>query len=130
MGDAKLNTRSGFNKNGVLYSLITLIRQICEWMWPFCSYICAFVHMRTQNWFKIIISFLRFLVFLHEGYMILDVQKHHCVRSVQIWSFFWSKYGKIRTRKISVLGHFSRNNICLFKLFEFTLCYYFYYYCQ
>ena len=48
----------------------------------------------------------------------------HCVKSVQIWSFFWSVYsrtrteyvvspriqsecGKIRTRKISVFGHFS-----------------------
>ena len=38
----------------------------------------------------------------------------HCVKSVQIRSFFWSvffhiqaKYGKIRTRKNSVFGHFS-----------------------
>ena len=43
----------------------------------------------------------------------------HCVKSVQIRSFFWSvfsrihriqsKYGKIRTRKNSVFGHFSHN---------------------
>ena len=37
----------------------------------------------------------------------------HCVKSVQIRSFFWSvffrtraEYGKIRTRENSVLGHF------------------------
>ena len=38
----------------------------------------------------------------------------HCVKNVQMWSFFWSvfsciqsDYRKIRTRKNSVLGHFS-----------------------
>ena len=30
----------------------------------------------------------------------------HCVKSVQIRSFLWSEYRKIRTRKNSVLGHF------------------------
>ena len=40
----------------------------------------------------------------------------HCVKSVQIRSFFWSvfsrirtDYGEIRTRKNSVFGHFSRS---------------------
>ena len=39
----------------------------------------------------------------------------HCMKSVQIQSFFWSafsciqtEYKKIRTRKYSVFGHFSR----------------------
>ena len=39
----------------------------------------------------------------------------HCVKSVQIRSFYWSmffyigaEYRKIRTRKNSVFGHFSR----------------------
>ena len=51
----------------------------------------------------------------------------HCVKSVEIQSFFWSvfshirteygeilqsKCGKIRTRKNSIFGHFSRSN-CL-----------------
>ena len=38
---------------------------------------------------------------------------HHCVKSVQIWSYFWSvfscirtEYRKIWTRKNSVFGHF------------------------
>ena len=35
--------------------------------------------------------------------------QHHCVKSVQIRSFFWSEYRKIRTRKNSVSGHFSRS---------------------
>ena len=33
----------------------------------------------------------------------------HCVKSVQIRSFFWSEYRKIRTRKNFVFGHFSRS---------------------
>ena len=40
----------------------------------------------------------------------------HCVKSAQIWSFFWSvfsciqtEYRKIRTRKNSVFGYFSRS---------------------
>ena len=42
----------------------------------------------------------------------------HCVKSVQIRSFFWSvfsciqsKYREIRTRKNSVFGHFSRSDM-------------------
>ena len=47
--------------------------------------------------------------------MLLD----HCVKSVQIRSFFWSKYGKIRTRRNSVVGYFSCSglfNISGFKM--------------
>ena len=43
-------------------------------------------------------------------------EKRHCVKSIQILSFFWSvlscirtEYRKIRTRKYSVFGHFSRS---------------------
>ena len=36
-------------------------------------------------------------------------QVYHCVKSDQIRSFFWSEYMKIRTRKNSVFGHFSRS---------------------
>ena len=46
----------------------------------------------------------------------------HYVNSVQRRSFFWSvfsriqfEYCKIRTRKSSVFGHFSRNAIIVFK---------------
>ena len=35
----------------------------------------------------------------------------HCVKSVQIWSFFWSLFSHIRTRKYSIFGHFSRLTI-------------------
>ena len=37
---------------------------------------------------------------------------HHCVKSVLIRRFFWSVCGKIRTRKNSVYGHFSRSAQC------------------
>ena len=33
----------------------------------------------------------------------------HCVKSVQIRSFFWSVFACIWTRKNSVFGHFSRS---------------------
>ena len=33
----------------------------------------------------------------------------HCMKSVQILNFFWSVFYRIRTRKISVFGHFSRS---------------------
>ena len=40
----------------------------------------------------------------------------HCVKSVHIWSYFWSvfsyirsEYRKIRTRNNSVFAHFSRS---------------------
>ena len=57
---------------------------------------------------KIIFSLIRSII-SYEG---------HCVKSVQIWSFFWSifscinsEYRKIRARKNSVSGHFSRSGI-------------------
>ena len=31
------------------------------------------------------------------------------MKNVQIRSFFWSEFGKIRNRKDSVFGHFSRS---------------------
>ena len=34
---------------------------------------------------------------------------NHCLKSVQIRSFFWSVLSCIRTRKDSVFGHFSRS---------------------
>ena len=37
----------------------------------------------------------------------MSLEKQYCVRSVQIRSFFWSEYTKIRTRKNSAFGHFS-----------------------
>ena len=55
-------------------------------------------------------------------------KKSHCVKSVQIRSFFcsvfskiWTEYGKIRTRKNSVLGHFSRNEYLIEIFWIFTL---------
>ena len=52
-------------------------------------------------------------MFLH--YVI--IQSIHCVKSVQIRSFFWSVFsriqpecGKIRTRKNSIFGHFSHSD--------------------
>ena len=40
----------------------------------------------------------------------------HCVKSVQVWSFFWSVFSCIQTeygdlRRNSVFGHFSRSDV-------------------
>ena len=61
----------------------------------------------------------------------LDMSKFHlshCVKSAQIRSFFWSvfsriqsKYRKIRTRKNSVFGHFSRTVILKFCWIDFPV---------
>ena len=45
--------------------------------------------------------------------------KAHCVKSVQIRSYFWSVFSCIRTRNNSVFGHFLRSgklDICNIKL--------------
>ena len=54
------------------------------------------------------------------------IWKTHCVKSVQIRSFFWSvfscirtEYRKIRTRKYSVCGHFSSTILSFKKCFPF-----------
>ena len=53
-------------------------------------------------------------------------QNWHCVKSVQIRSFFWSvffrihtEYGKIRTRKNAVFGHIS-HSVCYLDTDSFT----------
>ena len=50
-------------------------------------------------------SFLILFMYFH-----LISKRTHCVKSVQIWSFFRSECGKIRTSKNSVFGHFSRSD--------------------
>ena len=50
-----------------------------------------------------------------QNSMSLVMKSDHCVKNVQIRNFIWSvfsriqsKYGKIRTKKYSAFGHFSR----------------------
>ena len=50
-------------------------------------------------------------------------KNQHCVKSVQIRSYFcisciWSEYRKIRTRKNSVFGHFSRSEFLFSYVFS------------
>ena len=51
-----------------------------------------------------------------------NIFRSHCIKCVQIWSFFWSvfrnEYGKIRTRKNSVFGHFLPNEYVTEYTFE------------
>ena len=60
------------------------------------------------------------------GTMILGKPtQNHCVKSVQIRSYFWSVFSCIRTRNKSVFGHFSRSEYTwprkLSFLFNFTI---------
>ena len=43
--------------------------------------------------------------------VIITRYKKHYVKNVQIRSFFWSEYRKVRTRKNFVFGHFSRSEL-------------------
>ena len=47
---------------------------------------------------------------------------YHCLKGVQLWRFFWSvfssiqfEYRKMRTRKNSILGHFSRSVLAFYE---------------
>ena len=61
--------------------------------------------------------------------LLAEYNFRHCVKIVQIQSFFWSvfsrihsKYGKIRTRKNSISEHFSRSvNYCSYSFLSFYL---------
>ena len=60
---------------------------------------------------KLDISYLSYTWMVIFGSRLISC---HCLRSVQIWGFFWSlfscirtEYRKIRARKTSVFGHFS-----------------------
>ena len=59
------------------------------------------------------------------------IQPMHCKKSIQIRTFYWSIFyrirtecGKIRTRKNSVFGHFSCSDVSHLNLFSisFLLC--------
>ena len=65
------------------------------------------------------------IMFWYHLLWCLLLDQDHCVKSVQIWIFFWSvfssiwtEYRKIWTRNTSVFGHFSLWN--LLRLSKFT----------
>ena len=79
-----------------------------------------FQHLRLVIWVVIFAKGLALSAYKNmsnmEGNKKYNMGTFHCVKSVQIRSFFWSvfscirtEYRKIRTRKNSVLGHFSRS---------------------
>ena len=61
---------------------------------------------------KSVLQSLILIKLLQSGRMKLRTEYNdiHCVKSVQIGSFFWSEYGKIRTRKNFVSGNFLYND--------------------
>ena len=82
----------------------------CIWFIYFSIFpiINLFIHWSNQS---LIYSFIHSLIHLYlTKNMLIRINNYrmiHCVKSVQIGSLFWSKYGKIRTRKNTVFGHFS-----------------------
>ena len=80
-------------------------------MYSYCAWVFRFDIERSPNWnLNLRPSLLR------GRSTIWDYHELHCVESVQLQSFFWfafsgirSEYGKIRTRKNSIVGHFSHS---------------------
>ena len=65
---------------------------------------------------RIILLYLRpYLRFGGEDQKAPISDHRHCVKSVQIRSYFWSQYRKIRPTNNSVFGHFSRSGSCSVK---------------
>ena len=73
------------------------------------------------------LNFCRNRTFVQDNFINIFFRENHCGKNVQIQSFFWSAFsriqsecGKIRTRKNSVFGHFSRSE-CI-KILVFITC--------
>ena len=72
---------------------------------------CLYGHPPFVGWWDLhFLLTVNLYIFIHWDY------DSHCVKSVQIRSFFWSVFSciriehrKVRTRKNSVFGHFSSN---------------------
>ena len=93
--------------------------KICLWKYPV---LIKFTGYRSATWLK-----LNFFTGTFQRFWPYNL----CVKSVQIWSFFWSVFsafglnadiysvncriqpecGKIRTRKNTVFGHFSQSEL-------------------
>ena len=77
-----------------------------------------FISLRVTNSQLFVFVFIHLFGYFYTGVTVskYSPEKSHCVKSVQMRSFFWSvfsyiwtKYRKIQTRKSSVFGHFSRS---------------------
>ena len=115
-------------RSDIIYGLSQLDRDIVSICPPFLT-IFFTVYTSTYKLATFLVPILKFFTsndytakdlfaFAEEildlkGLLTFDI---HCVKSVQIWNFFWSifscirslsGYRKIRTRKNFVFGHFS-----------------------
>ena len=77
------------------------------------EYKTGLLHTRLYRTYNICSNYTN----LHQEIVCLQ---SHCMKSVQICSYFWSvfsciqsEYRKLRTRNKSLVGHFSRNNYLL-----------------
>ena len=89
---------------------------------PYYGEIWDYKHANTENIQKAISMFDSHKAFKNKIQMKwLGYQLIHCVKSVQIRSYFWSECGKIRTRNYSVFGHFSRSDTLIFSKTSFRI---------
>ena len=83
-------------------------------------------NFHLENWLmfemKSLLQSLILIKLLQSGRMKLRTEYNdiHCVKSVQVGSFFWSEYGKIGTRKNPVFGDFLCND-CFKKFLNINL---------
>ena len=92
-----------------------------------CTWNCQHMHVHLVRTYKVFQClrhyFINFILIVRHksnmlmlGVIFVIFCLLHCVKSVQIWSFFWSlfsciqaEYRKIWTRKNTVFGHFSHS---------------------
>ena len=86
----------------------------CE-KWPDTEFFLVRIFL-YWDWIRSFIQYERCSIFFKKKIFFLE--KMHCVKSVQIRSFFLSlfsciqsEYRKIQTRKNSLYGHFSRSDM-------------------
>ena len=88
-------------------------RTILGWIFVKCSYF-----LKPSYNYVLQISFLSIS---KKEKMNATFTQEFCVKSVQIRSYFWSEYRKIRTRNNSVFGRFSRSGVLCFYKFWLSL---------
>ena len=109
-----IQRRSFLGPNSLYPLELTHLQRRC----PVTSHYKTFTVRNLQTFYFCTILFMYLFIF----YLQLTVCRYnpaynqHCMKSVQIRSFFWSvffciqsKYRKMRTRKCSVFGQFSRS---------------------
>ena len=107
----------------ILIKGLILIEQYLKQLWTFHLLILVVTYFLSCNFEKLmfyilchvqcpyekIFKLLWVFCWSSSSQKLLHLWRLHCVKSVQIRSYFWSEYRKIRTSNNSVFGNFSRS---------------------